>query len=78
MYPLKPVREAAAVGAASTSSSTATSTAEAPPPAPPAPILKGVKGKTWFAGTPLDAPRNEDGSFKHGWHWNIPGGVPRR
>lgn len=34
--------------------------------------LTGAKAKTWFAGTQMDAPRNPDGSFKHGWHWNMP------
>ena len=40
-------------------------------------VLTGVKGKTHFAGTPRDAPRNPDGSFKNGWHWNMPYAVKR-
>ena len=40
-------------------------------------VLTGVKGKTWFAGTELDAPRDADGNFKHGWHWNMPYSVRR-
>ncbi|KAG2437047.1 hypothetical protein HYH02_011309 [Chlamydomonas schloesseri] len=40
-----------------------------------APDLSGARGKTWFAGTPYDAPRNPDGTFKHGWHWNMPFSV---
>lgn len=39
---------------------------------PEAPVLTGVRAKTWYAGTPLDAPRNPDGSFKYGWHWGMP------
>ena len=40
-------------------------------------VLTGVKGKTWFAGTDMDAPRDADGNFKHGWHWNMPYSVRR-
>lgn len=35
-------------------------------------VLTGARAKTWFAGTQMDAPRNPDGTFKHGWHWNMP------
>ena len=48
------------------------SSAEAAPGA-----LSGVKGKTWFAGTPLDAPRDESGNLEYGWHWNMPYSVKR-
>lgn len=43
--------------------------------APAAPELKGMRAKTWFAGTDKDAPRNADGSFVSGWHWNMPYGI---
>lgn len=42
-----------------------------------APSLKGLAGKTWFAKTRFDAPRNKDGTFRHGWHWNMPYSVKR-
>lgn len=35
-------------------------------------VLSGVAAKTWFAGTERDAPRDKDGKFKGGWHWNQP------
>ena len=79
-YPHKPVREpsaseaedrrafAAATGASSSSAEPATTTTGA---------LSGVKGKTWFAGTPLDAPRDGSGNLEYGWHWNMPYSVKR-
>jgi cell division protease FtsH len=39
--------------------------------------LVGAAAKTWFAGTGDDAPRNADGSFRDGWHWNMPYKVKR-
>lgn len=66
VYPLKPARVLSTVPEA-----------EPIAPKPPAPVLTGVKAKTWFAGTPLDAPRDENGNFKHGWHWNMPYTVQR-
>jgi hypothetical protein len=43
----------------------------------PAGPPSGIKGKTWFAGTSLDAPRDENGDFEYGWHWNMPYSVKR-
>ena len=39
--------------------------------------LVGAAAKTRFAGTDLDAPRDADGKFKYGWHWNSPWSVRR-
>lgn len=39
--------------------------------------LVGAAAKTWFAGTDNDAPRNPDGTFRNGWHWNSPYKVKR-
>jgi cell division protease FtsH len=39
--------------------------------------LVGAASKTWFAGTDGDAPRNADGSFRNGWHWNSPYKIKR-
>jgi cell division protease FtsH len=39
--------------------------------------LVGAASKTWFAGTDEDAPRNADGSFRNGWHWNSPYKIKR-
>lgn len=33
--------------------------------------LSGLAGKTWFAGTGLDAPRGPDGKYAGGWHWGV-------
>ncbi len=34
--------------------------------------LVGVAAKTFFAGTDQYAPRDKDGKFKYGFHWNSP------
>lgn len=39
--------------------------------------LVGAAAKTWYAGTDRDAPRNADGSFRDGWHWNSPYKIKR-
>lgn len=39
------------------------------------PKLTGLAAKTWFAGTEWDAPRDKDGKFRGGWHWNFPYSV---
>ncbi|KAG2495020.1 hypothetical protein HYH03_006952 [Edaphochlamys debaryana] len=75
-YPFKPETPAAAAGAevqvddgSPLRSLTAVPEAGAKP--------KGAWGKTWFAGTEQDVPRNADGSFVHGWHWNMPYSVSK-
>lgn len=40
-------------------------------------VLSGVAAKTWGAGTDADAPRDTDGKFAGGWHWNQPYSVQR-
>lgn len=40
-------------------------------------VLTGAAGKTWYAGTEYDAPRDADGKFAYGWHWNSPYRVKR-
>jgi len=30
-----------------------------------------------FAGTEFDAPRDKDGKFYGGWHWNMPYSIKR-
>lgn len=54
-------------------------TAAAGPGAAPAEetALVGAAAKTWYAGTDSDAPRNADGSFRDGWHWNSPYKIKR-
>lgn len=39
--------------------------------------LVGAAAKTWYAGSDLDAPRNADGKFEYGWHWNSPFRIKR-
>lgn len=39
--------------------------------------LSGVAGKTWFAGTDMDVPRDADGKLAGGWHWNMPYAMKR-
>eukprot|EP00798_Chlamydomonas_sp_ICE-L_P024177 gene24177-9766_t len=51
------------------------STEDAGPETPPK--LTGLKAKTWFAGTEYDAPRDADGNFRSGWHWNMPYAISR-
>jgi cell division protease FtsH len=65
-YPLK---EKTLVGAGARGSGGADDVAQQPEPTP---VLTGVRAKTWYAGTALDAPRNPDGTFKYGWHWGMP------
>lgn len=57
---------------------TAATAAAAPGPSQPeeGPLV-GAAAKTWFAGTEDDTPRNADGSFRYGWHWNTPYKVKR-
>ncbi|GFR51495.1 hypothetical protein Agub_g13859, partial [Astrephomene gubernaculifera] len=61
-YPFKPD--------SSSSSPQQQPSADKPQKSPP--VLAGAHAKTWFAGTDKDAPRNPDGSFVYGWHWNMP------
>lgn len=66
LYPFKD-RAAAASGAS-----------KVPVPAEPQETaLVGAAAKTWLAGTDDDAPRNSDGTFRYGWHWNSPYKVKR-
>ena len=67
-YPFKPKRDDSVANS---------STGVATPPQEKELVLSGVKGKTWYAGTDQDAPRDADGNFKHGWHWNMPYTVKR-
>jgi len=43
----------------------------------PPPELRGMAGKTLFAGTEMDAPRTPDGRLAGGWHWNMPYAVKK-
>mmetsp|Transcript_3123 Transcript_3123/g.6809 ORF Transcript_3123/g.6809 Transcript_3123/m.6809 type:complete len:1041 (+) Transcript_3123:95-3217(+) len=58
-YPFKPVTEEPSLDAVDAASGKE-------------PVLSGVKGKTWYAGTDKDAPRDKDGNIAYGWHWNMP------
>ncbi|KAG1670583.1 hypothetical protein FOA52_012156 [Chlamydomonas sp. UWO 241] len=68
-YPLK---ERSLVGAGVRSGSSSSGSGDDVAGQEPAPVLTGVRAKTWYAGTALDAPRNPDGTFKYGWHWGMP------
>jgi hypothetical protein len=75
-YPHKPAKEPTVVEAEDQRAmSEAQASAASSDAAEPA--LSGIKGKTWFAGTPMDAPRDENGNFLFGWHWNMPYTVKR-
>jgi hypothetical protein len=41
------------------------------------PVLGGVAAKTRGAGSGEDAPRDADGKYASGWHWNSPYTVKR-
>jgi cell division protease FtsH len=68
LYPFKERAAAAAAAAAA---------GGAPDDAADAQPLVGAAAQTWAAGTEGDAPRNADGSFRYGWHWNSPYKVKR-
>ena len=72
MYPFKPKHEDTVADSGTTGTGGA-----AGPRQEKELVLSGVKGKTWFAGTKLDAPRDADGNFKNGWHWNMPYSIKR-
>lgn len=67
LYPFKDRAVAAAASAATSSAQ----------PSGGESALVGAASKTWFAGTEDDAPRNADGSFRYGWHWNSPYKIKR-
>jgi cell division protease FtsH len=72
LYPFKDRAAATAAAAAASSSSGGSGAAGEGETA-----LVGAAAKTWFAGTDGDAPRNPDGTFRNGWHWNSPYKVKR-
>eukprot|EP00879_Flechtneria_rotunda_P028172 GHRR01030255.1.p1 GENE.GHRR01030255.1~~GHRR01030255.1.p1 ORF type:complete len:520 (+),score=209.83 GHRR01030255.1:1412-2971(+) len=88
LYPFKPKpQQLPGSGGSSGSSGGSGSGPSTPSPAPeggPAAAagegdsaLTGAAARTWYAGTEYDAPRNADGSFAYGWHWNSPFRIKR-
>lgn len=72
LYPFKDRAAAAGAAAAGARSGGAGGDKQAQETA-----LVGAAAKTWAAGTEADAPRNADGSFRDGWHWNSPYRIKR-